>query len=88
MLRARIAPPAELPPAGLRNFTADVTLLVCERECIPGEASLALGLPVARGGTAPVDPAGAPVFAAARKDVPRPSPPGGKRAALPIPAKE
>jgi thiol:disulfide interchange protein len=74
MLLARIAPPAELPDAGLVNIIADVTWLVCERACIPGEASLSLSLPVARDATAPTDPATKLIFAAARSDVPRPSP--------------
>jgi thiol:disulfide interchange protein DsbD len=72
MLLARIAPAAELADAV--DIAADVTWLVCERECIPGEASLSLSLPVARGGTLPVDRAQALVFAAARSDLPAPSP--------------
>src|SRR5262249_26516062 len=52
----------------------DVTWLVCERECIPGQASLSLSLPVARGNTFPADRTKQTVFAAARSDLPRPLP--------------
>ncbi|HSR81329.1 MAG TPA: protein-disulfide reductase DsbD domain-containing protein [Hyphomicrobiaceae bacterium] len=72
MLLTRIAPAAELSDAV--NVVADITWLVCERECIPGQASLSLSLPVARGGTLPADRAQELVFAAARSDLPRPSP--------------
>ena len=72
MLLARIAPTAELSDAV--DISADATWLVCERECIPGQANLWLSLPVARGGTAPRDPVRERVFAAARSKLPRPSP--------------
>ena len=72
MLLARIAPATELSEAA--NIAADVTWLVCERECIPGQASLSLSLPVARGDTVPADRAKELIFAAARGDLPRPSP--------------
>src|SRR5262249_20377301 len=48
--------------------------LACERECIPGETSLSLSLPVARGGSAVADPARERSFAAARNALPHPSP--------------
>src|SRR5262245_20741746 len=53
MLLTQITPPGVLAAAGGVNIQADVTWLVCQRECIPGAAHLSLGLPFARGGTTP-----------------------------------
>src|SRR5262245_63037204 len=49
-LLTQITPPGGLAAAGGVNIEADVTWLVCQRECIPGAAHLSLGLPLARGG--------------------------------------
>jgi thiol:disulfide interchange protein len=55
------------------TLTAKASWLVCEEICIPGRAKLSLSLPVA---TAPplLDPAVAPLFAAARRQLPVPAP--------------
>ena len=54
---------------------ADVSYLVCERECIPGEASLSLVIPVAASGeTRDPDPADRIAFEAARARLPIPAP--------------
>ena len=52
MLLTRITPPAALDASAPVAIKADVTWLVCEKECIPGEASLSLSLPVAGPGSA------------------------------------
>src|SRR5215831_13859062 len=74
MLLTQIAPPAVLSDAGRVDINADVTWLVCETECIPGEAKLALSLPLARGGSETIDAGTAAVFVAARGALPHPSP--------------
>ncbi|MGD0503923.1 MAG: protein-disulfide reductase DsbD domain-containing protein [Steroidobacteraceae bacterium] len=51
------------------DLTAKASWLVCADVCIPGSADLHLQLPVAAGGGA-ADPAVAPLFAAARADLP------------------
>ncbi|TGD96617.1 protein-disulfide reductase DsbD family protein [Methylobacterium nonmethylotrophicum] len=59
-------------PVSLR---AKVSYLVCERECVPGEAALAASLPVAPAGTSPrPDPRAAAAFAQARERLPVPAP--------------
>lgn len=74
-LLARITPPAQVDGAANAALRANVTWLVCEKECIPGEASLSLALPVARAGT-PADPNAATrtAFEAARAQLPQPAP--------------
>jgi thiol:disulfide interchange protein DsbD len=74
MLLTRITPPAVLADAGRVDIKADVTWLVCEKECIPGEASLSLSLPLARGGSATADQFTTAVFDGARQALPHPSP--------------
>ncbi|MGY2048388.1 protein-disulfide reductase DsbD family protein [Methylobacterium sp. JK268] len=74
LLTATITPPERLDGSAA-PLKAKVSYLVCERECIPGEASLALTLPVAPPGTsARPDPRQADRFAAARAALPQPSP--------------
>jgi thiol:disulfide interchange protein DsbD len=78
-LLARITPPAALASAAPIDILADVTWLVCEKECIPGEASLSLSLPVAGAGAAAAPAASATAsFDAARRALPQPSPWGAR----------
>jgi thiol:disulfide interchange protein DsbD len=71
VLLARITPPRDLKPGSEVTLNAEVAFLVCEKECIPGEANVSLPLSVsASGGTGP----NASVFAAARSALPQPSP--------------
>ncbi|MGE0848956.1 MAG: protein-disulfide reductase DsbD family protein [Hyphomicrobiaceae bacterium] len=75
ILLTQVTPPDTLDAPGPVDLRADVTWLVCEKECIPGEASLSLPLPVAKGGTAPAsDPTKQGQFDAARSKLPQPSP--------------
>jgi thiol:disulfide interchange protein DsbD len=69
MLLARITPPRDLKPGDRITLNADVAFLVCEKECIPGEASVSLPVAVASSGGA----AGpnAKVFEAARSALPQ-----------------
>jgi thiol:disulfide interchange protein len=74
-LLARITPPAALALAAPIDLAADVTWLVCEQECIPGEASLLLSLPVAGPSVAAApDAATSASFDAARRALPQPAP--------------
>ena len=70
--------PLTVPEAvgpGPVSLRAKVSYLVCERECVPGEANLSLGLPVAPAGTSPrPDPRTAPLFAQDRERLPVPAP--------------
>ncbi|MEK9967619.1 MAG: protein-disulfide reductase DsbD domain-containing protein [Ferrovibrio sp.] len=70
LLMTRITPPAALP-AGEIPLKADVNWLVCQKECIPGEATVDLAL---TGGSGGMNPATAAAFEAARRQVPQPSP--------------
>jgi thiol:disulfide interchange protein DsbD len=70
LLLTRIAPPAVLP-AGETLLKADVNWLVCQKECIPGEATVQLALPAGAGGR---DPGAAATFDAARRQLPQSSP--------------
>lgn len=70
LLLTQITPPAQLP-AGEVPLKADVNWLVCQKECIPGEATLDLALPA---GTGIASPDMAALFAAARRQVPQSSP--------------
>lgn len=67
--------PAALTPGRPAQIKADLSYLVCERECIPGEASLSLLMPVASPTeeTRP-DPADRAIFDAARARLPVASP--------------
>lgn len=74
-LLARITPPAALDAASPVTLEADVTWLVCETECIPGDAKLSLDLPVAAPGvTGGSNAAPSASFDAARRALPQPSP--------------
>lgn len=69
LLLTQITPPAQVPAQV--PLKADVNWLVCQKECIPGEAALDLAL-AAGAGTA--NPATAAAFATARQGIAQPSP--------------
>lgn len=74
-LLTRITPPAGLTGGAPVDLKAVVTWLVCEKECIPGEATLSLSLPVASSGApARSNPATAAYFDVAHRALPQPSP--------------
>ncbi|HET7876515.1 MAG TPA: thioredoxin family protein, partial [Methylomirabilota bacterium] len=73
LLPIRIAPPADLHPGDTLALRAQASWLVCEKECVPEEAPLALTLPVAAGRPA-ADPRWGDAVARARASLPRPSP--------------
>ena len=75
VLLTRITPPASLFPSGRIDITADVTWLVCEKECVPGEAKLSLVL-LAASGDATTEPTAdmRRAFDAARAALPHASP--------------
>jgi thiol:disulfide interchange protein DsbD len=58
-------------PGATVNLAADVSYLVCEKICIPGEASVSLSLPVSEAGASSQSSA---AFDAARNKLPQPSP--------------
>lgn len=51
LLTARVLPPADLKVGSKIQFRADVSWLVCEKICLPGEAKLSIELPVAESAT-------------------------------------
>jgi len=65
-----VTPPPSLDPASPVEIQAKLTYLVCETECVPGSADLALTLPV---GEPRPDPDNAPLFARARTALPAPA---------------
>ncbi|MBS4047521.1 MAG: thioredoxin family protein [Alphaproteobacteria bacterium] len=69
LLLTQIMPPAQIP--GDVKLRADVNWLVCQKECIPGEATVDLALP---GGTGDANPATKAAFEAARQQVAQASP--------------
>ena len=71
ILLARVTPPRDLKSGTTANLAADVAYLVCEKICIPGEASVSLSLPVSEAGAS--SPGNA-VFDAARSKLPQTSP--------------
>jgi thiol:disulfide interchange protein len=71
ILLARVTPPRDLKSGTTANLAADVAYLVCEKICIPGEASVSLSLPVSEAGASPP---GNAVFDAARSKLPQTSP--------------
>src|SRR5262245_48303463 len=71
ILLARVTPPRDVKPGTTANLAADVAYLVCEKICIPGEASVSLSLPVSEAGAS--SPRNA-VFDAARSKLPQTSP--------------
>lgn len=75
VLLTQITPPATLPAGEVLPIAADVSFLVCETICIPGDASVAIDLPVGGTGDAiTVAPAMQAAFEAARMALPQPSP--------------
>jgi thiol:disulfide interchange protein/DsbC/DsbD-like thiol-disulfide interchange protein len=72
VLLTQITAPASLAPGTKTTFAANVTWLVCNKECIPGEANLSLTLPAAA--TADINPDMHALFEAARSVLPQPSP--------------
>ena len=74
VLLARITPPRDLKPGSDVTLNAEVAFLVCEKECIPGEASVSLalsGFGIRRGAGCAGN---SKVFDAARSHLPQPSP--------------
>ena len=67
-----IAAPTALDPGGSVHLAANASWLVCSEICIPGEAALALDLPVASAPGA-ADQSAAPLFAEARRRLPQPA---------------
>jgi thiol:disulfide interchange protein/DsbC/DsbD-like thiol-disulfide interchange protein len=65
-----VTPPPSLDPADPVRIRAKLTYLVCETECVPGSADLALTLPV---GESRPDPDTAALFAGARAALPAPA---------------
>ena len=65
-----IAAPADLEPGGAAHLAANASWLVCSDICIPGEAKLALDLPVGAALASP-DPSVAARFAAVRDHLPK-----------------
>lgn len=65
-----VTPPPSLDPADPVRITAKLTYLVCETECVPGSADLALTLPV---GEPRPDPDNAALFVRARAALPAPA---------------
>lgn len=61
--------PAEAPTGKDISLTAKVSWLACKKECIPGQAELALTLPVAEKGATP-RPANVKLFEQARQALP------------------
>lgn len=71
ILLARITPPRDVRSGETVSFAADIAYIVCEKICIPGEASVSLSLPVSeRSASAPTNA----IFDAARSKLPQPSP--------------
>lgn len=70
VLLTQITPPAALPGGDVK-LRADVNWLVCQKECIPGEATVDLALP---GGNGEINPATKSAFDAARQQVAQVSP--------------
>jgi len=72
-LLTQITPPADLAPVGRVTLRADASWLVCEKECVPGSASLSASAPAAPATTSVApDPASAEAFATARARQPAP----------------
>ena len=71
ILLARITPPRDVKSGTTVSLAADVAYLVCEKICIPGEASVSLSLPVSGAGAPSQTNA---IFDAARSKLPQPSP--------------
>ena len=75
VLLTQITPPRELRPGAASEIAAQVSYLVCEKICIPGEANVTLTLPAAPAGdNAMTNAATRDAFAQARARLPQPSP--------------
>lgn len=75
LLLTQLTPPADLSAATPTTIKADAAWLVCEKECIPGEASIGVDLPVvARGAPLAPSPETKSAFASARALLPHASP--------------
>lgn len=72
VLLVEITPPADFGGAKSVELKALVNYLVCERECIPGEAQLSTRVPTAAPGQGGMDPASRYIFEAARASLPVP----------------
>jgi thiol:disulfide interchange protein DsbD len=72
-LPIQVTAPANLVPGTRVILSGRASWLVCEKECIPEEASVSLSLPVVAGEPGP-HPTGAPLIARARQAVPSASP--------------
>lgn len=70
----KIQAPASLKPGEIVRLEAEAYWLVCREECIPGEATLALEMPVSEGAAAPSQ--WAELFHEARGGIPGPLPAG------------
>jgi thiol:disulfide interchange protein/DsbC/DsbD-like thiol-disulfide interchange protein len=70
VLLVPVTPPPSLDPADPVRIRAKLTYLVCETECVPGSADLALTLPV---GEPRPDPEQAALFDRARAALPAPA---------------
>jgi DsbC/DsbD-like thiol-disulfide interchange protein len=64
---------ASMATQGLAQVGAEVKVLVCREMCVPGKAQLSLTLPVKSQAPVP-DARNGDLFAAARKELPRPAP--------------
>ena len=73
VLPMAMTPPANLPAGKNVTLRGRASWLVCEKICVPEEAPVALTLPVAAGAPS-LDPRGAALIAAARRNVPTASP--------------
>ena len=71
-LLVEITPPQTLAAGRSAELKAQVNYLVCERECIPGEAALSASVPTAAAGQGGPDGASAYIFEAARAALPKP----------------
>ncbi len=71
ILPIEISAPASLEPGSQVTLSGRASWLVCEKICLPEEATVRLTLPV---GPATPDPAGAALIDAARRALPQPSP--------------
>ena len=79
VLLAEMRPPAVMAAGRPVEIKADVSWLVCEKECIPGETALVLTLPAAASGAAaPPNQASRAIFDAARAALPNPAPWGAR----------
>jgi thiol:disulfide interchange protein DsbD len=73
LLPVRITPPATLLPGDSFRLRVAAAWLVCEKECIPEEATVSRTLPVIAG-PPPPDPRWGPAIARVRAALPRPIP--------------